>query len=165
MISESGTTRPRDTTLRMPRREVQWEKAPCFDTSIGLRNMANLATQLGLPSGLQLDQNKRRTPSNDRGWIDNLVHAQTKSEVDAASYSVLKRVHDILLHHEVSRLDQILKHVPVERLAIQVLLGFLASTLKAKGALEQRDAFYAKVEARLLRDEPERATALLRGLR
>ncbi len=164
MISESGKTRPRDTTLRLPRREVQWQ-TPCFDSPIGLRNMADLATELGLPSGLQLDQSKKRTLSNDRGWIDNLVHARTKSEIDAASYSVLKRIHDILLHHEISRLDQILKYVPVERLAIQVLLGFLASTFKAKGSLEQRDVFYAKVEARLLRDEPERATALLRGLR
>ncbi len=159
----SGIDRPRNAILPL-RNPVPWQ-TPAFDGPRRLRNEVKSASKMELARGLEFGDDRKNMQSKDRTWIENLVHARVKSEIDGASYSVLKRVHGILVHHEISRLEQILKNAPVERLAVQVLLGFLASTLKAKTELEERDTFYAKVEARLERDEPLRAASLLRGLR
>jgi len=163
MIVESK--RPRDTRLRPSGNQLSWE-TPCFEGSVGLRTETELATKVGLLPGLHLsDSKKRPTHYNDRIWIDNLARARTQVEINAASYSVLKRVHHILIAHETARLDQILKCASVERLPIQVLVGLLASSLKAKQYLVERSGFYERVEERLRREEPQRANGILRGLR
>jgi hypothetical protein len=161
--SHTGIVRPRSTRLGVSRNE-EASLTPCFEPQGGLRGCANLAESMGLAPGLQLDREKTKSAFEDRIWMDNLTLARTNLEINEASYSVLKRVHHILIAHETSRLDQILKYAPVDRLSIQVLVALLASSLKAKRYLVERGRFFEKVEERLRRDEPQRTDALLRGL-
>lgn len=162
--SRSQIVRPRDTVLGVSRNE-EASLTPCFDPRGGLQGCANLAESMGLAPGLQLDGERTKAVFEDRIWLDNLTRARTTLEINEASYSVLKRVHHILIAHETSRLDQILKYAPADRLSIQVLLALLASSSKAKRYLVERDSFYERVEKRLRRDEPQRANGMLRGLR
>lgn len=170
MISEqvphtrAFVVRPRDTILSVARTDDS-SLTPCFDGHDGLQKQANFAERMGLTPGLQIADEKTKSALEDRRWLEHLTRAKTTLEINEGSYAVLKRVHRILLAHETSRLDCILRHAPVDRLSIQILVALLASSSKAKRFLIERDGFYQRVKARLRRDEPQRTDALLRGLR
>jgi len=78
--------------------------------------------------------------------------------------SVLRRIHALLCDRDAGRVSMILRDAPIDVLPLQVNLALLASTLKAKHALSERADCYARIKARIERDEPARAEALLKGL-
>jgi hypothetical protein len=108
---------------------------------------------------------ERPEMSDDARWLRDLEHARIPSDIDAASYAVLSKLHALLSAQDLSRCDKILAAAAVNRLPIQVLLALLAGTFRARRHLPGRSAFYAQVEDHLRKVEPTRAESLLRGLR
>lgn len=100
----------------------------------------------------------------DDAWLQRLANAKTIDDVNTASHSVLLRVDRLLANRETKRIDKMLRDAPIEGLALQVNLALLASTLKAKHVLSERAGCYARIKARIERDEPARAESLLKGL-
>jgi len=106
---------------------------------------------------------ERCHPAN-KEWFARLSNVSTEDEVNHASMSVLRWIDLLLFHRDAPRVNSILRDAPVDGLSLQVNLALLASTLKAKHVLSERAGCYARIKARIERDEPARAEALLKGL-
>jgi hypothetical protein len=100
----------------------------------------------------------------DKEMFSMLSKSSTKAEVNHASMSVLRMIYALLCERDAGRVNAILRDAPIDVLPLQVNLALLASTLKAKRALSERAGCYARIKARIERDEPARAEALLKGL-
>lgn len=148
-VPQEGGLRPRYLTGRrsLRRTEVQQE--------------VNLVAME--PPGVE-----RRRDVNASDWLKRLYDACARGDeaLDQAIDMVLDTFDDLLFAQNESRCNELLQGADVERLAVEVTIAFLASTLRAREALsEARQGFYSRLEARLRREDPERADALLGGLR
>jgi hypothetical protein len=106
----------------------------------------------------------RRLPDVER-WLGQVYELCAAGEVDAALYLVMDELDELLYEHNAERCDKILATADIGQLPIEVMLGFLMGTFRARIALHCRAAFFARVERRLRAEVPHRADRLLRGLR
>jgi GNAT superfamily N-acetyltransferase len=83
---------------------------------------------------------------------------------DAALDAIYESTDDALCEGRFADVDAALAALDVETVPILFLLGWLSITLAAAELLPSREAFAAKVRARVERDDPEHAEGLLRGL-
>jgi hypothetical protein len=98
-------------------------------------------------------------------WLEDLYRLCAAGKRGPAVDLVLYTFDELLFLLDLPTCNDLLKRVDVELLLIEVSLAFLMETFRAKAALGERDGFYRRVENKLQRESPERAVALLGGLR
>ena len=98
-------------------------------------------------------------------WLELLYGLCAEGQVDPAIDLVLEAVHDLLVMRDVARCNEILARADVERLSVHALIALLMETVRASEVLPARAGFYARVDAKLRRDEDPETDALLEGLR
>ena len=76
---------------------------------------------------------------------------------------IYDRVDELMREGRFQILDEILSHIRVNKMTVDVLLGLLTATLPAKKKLPSRPSFFREAE-RSIKDRGELEEGLLTGL-
>jgi len=128
------------------------------------RRRRNLIVHVDRARHDEVDDDRRSAPDPQK-WLLQLYRLCADGKRGPAVDLVLYTFDDLLFLRQKERCDEILRTADVDRLMIEVLLALLMETFRARSVLDERQAFFDRVEARLRRERAERAEAMLRGLR
>lgn len=110
---------------------------------------------------------QRQRPQRQRLFTDVFLRPvrelEKRGHIDAALDVLYDRVDGLLRGKQFVAVDDLLQHLRVNALSVDVLIGLLTSTLPARSKLPSRAKFYSEAEASI-RQRGEWEEGLLTGL-
>lgn len=111
----------------------------------------------------------RRAPRpkwpGEEPWVLQMYDLVASKRLEEAIDLLYDNVDDMLLEGKMQECDDILQQIDIRRLDSYLMIGLLSITLSASEHLPHRKVLVEEIENYLRATEPERADALMKGLR
>jgi len=118
------------------------------------------SAHMGAPSASR----SSATTTSSAAWLEDVYSKVARGDVDAALDVLMQNFDDLFHANQFKQANSLLRHVDLQRLDVDTMVGLLAATLPARQELSQRERIVERVRSRLERQVPERLDGLLRGL-